>query len=70
MNTPTYTKRGPKRSLKPEREYFLLPVQLGLGLSEGNISYKAGISTSHFQGFESPGWSLFTAGSGHFQSGL
>ena len=42
------TKRGPKRSLHPEQELFLVLVRLRCGLLEKDLAYRAGISVSHF----------------------
>ena len=43
-----HIKRGPKRSLPAEQEFFLVLVRLRLGLLEEDIAYRAGISTTHF----------------------
>ena len=45
--TPGYVKRGPKRTLSPENEFFLVLVRLRLGLLEEDLAYRAGISQSH-----------------------
>ena len=42
------SKRGPNRSLSAEREFFLVLVRLRCGLLKEDLSYRAGISTSHF----------------------
>ena len=41
-------KRGPKRSLHPEQELFLVLVRLRCGLLEKDLAYRADISVSHF----------------------
>ncbi|XP_065062453.1 uncharacterized protein LOC135689233 [Rhopilema esculentum] len=43
-----HIKRGPKRSLPAEQEFFLVLVRLRLGLLEEDIAYRAGISTTQF----------------------
>ena len=40
-------KRGPKRTLKPEKEFFLVLVRLRLGLLEGDLAKRASISVQH-----------------------
>ena len=47
-NSPFYTKRGPKRNLTPEQEFFLVLVRLRLGLLEEDLAYRAGVSTTSF----------------------
>ena len=42
------SKRCPKRSLSAEREFLLVLVRLRCGLLEEDLSYRAGIYTSHF----------------------
>ena len=44
---PEYVKRGPKRTLNPEEEYFLVLVRLRLGLLEEDLAYRAGLSQPH-----------------------
>ena len=46
--TESGKKRGPKRSITPEHEFFLVLVRLRCGLLENDIAYRAGISVSHF----------------------
>ena len=48
INSPSYIKKGPKRTLNPEKEFFLVLVRLRLGLLEYDIAYRAGISSSQF----------------------
>ena len=48
INSPSYTKRSPKRNLTPEQEFFLALVRLRLGLLEEDLAYRAGVSTSSF----------------------
>ena len=48
INSPSYIKRGPKRTLNPEQEFFLVLVRLRLGLLEYDIAYRAGTSISQF----------------------
>lgn len=45
--SPAYIKHGPKRSLTPEHEFFLVLLQLRLGLLE-DLGYRAGLSHTHF----------------------
>jgi len=42
-----YVKRGPKRSLSPENEFFLVLVRMRLGLLEADIACRASLSTAH-----------------------
>ena len=48
INSPEYVKRGPKRTLTAEQEFFYVLVRLRLGLLEEDISFRAGISCSQF----------------------
>eukprot|EP00112_Aurelia_sp_Birch-Aquarium-sp1_P002126 Seg1231.5 transcript_id=Seg1231.5/GoldUCD/mRNA.D3Y31 product="hypothetical protein" protein_id=Seg1231.5/GoldUCD/D3Y31 len=48
INSPAYSKRGPKRSLSAEQEFFLVLVRLRLGLLEEDIAYRAKISTTQY----------------------
>ena len=45
-----HNKCGPKRSLTPEHEFFLLLVRLRLGLLEEDLAYRASISAIHISG--------------------
>ena len=44
---PEYNKRGPKRTLKPEEEFFLVLVRLWLGLLEEDLANRASTSVQH-----------------------
>ena len=48
LSSADHIKRGPKRVLKAEQEFFLVLVRLRLGLLEEDIASRAGISSSHF----------------------
>ena len=48
LESADYIKKGPKRRLSIEQEFFLVLVRLRLGLLEEDIAYRAGVSTSHF----------------------
>ena len=48
LESADHIKRGPKRSLSVEQEFFLVLVRLRLGLLEEDIAYRAGVSSSHF----------------------
>ena len=48
IDTPEYNKRGPKRALTAEQEFFYVLVKLRLGLLEEDIAFRVGISCSHF----------------------
>ncbi len=48
LSSADHMKRGPKRMLKAEQEFFLILVRLRLGLLEEDIANRAGISTSQF----------------------
>ena len=48
IDSPSYIKSGPTRTLNPEEEFFLVLVRLRLGLLEYDIAYRAGISISQF----------------------
>ncbi len=45
--TPEYNKRGPKRTLTPEQEFFLVLVRLRLGLLIEDLANRASISVQH-----------------------
>ena len=42
------SKRGPRRALSPEQEFFLVLVRLRCGLLEADIAHRANISVAHF----------------------
>ena len=69
INSPSYTKRGPKRNLTPEQEFFLVLVRLRLGLLEEDLAYRAGVSTSSFSRIWITWLDFFIANLRHFQSG-
>ena len=48
IQSADYTKRGPKRNLSAEQEFFLVLVRLRLGLLEVDIAHRAGIAISQF----------------------
>ena len=48
LSSADHIKRGPKRVLDAEQEFFLVLVRLRLGLLEKDIASRAGISSSHF----------------------
>ena len=47
IHTPDYVKRGPKRLLSPETEFFIVLVSLRLGLLEVDIANRVSLSISH-----------------------
>ena len=47
IQSSDYTKHGPKRSLTPEEEFFLVFVRLRLGLLEEDLAFRACISQSN-----------------------
>ena len=46
ISSSDYVKHGPKRSLTPEQEFFLVLVRLRLGLLEEDLAHRAGITQS------------------------
>ena len=47
LSNSEHNKCGPKRSLTPEQEFFLVLVRLRLGLLEEDLAYRASISAIH-----------------------
>ena len=45
--SPDYVKRGPKRFLSREVDFFLVLVRLRQGLPEEDITHRVGLSVSH-----------------------
>ena len=48
LSSDDYVKRGPKRKLSSEQEFFFVLVRLSLGLLEGDIAMRAGIQCHIF----------------------